>query len=165
MGKWLALSAAIVVLDQLTKYAVAVSLGAHGMVEVTSFFNLVLAHNRGAAFSFLAGASGWQREFFISIALIASVWIVWMLHRYPQQTLFCAALALVLGGALGNVIDRIVLGVVVDFLDFHAFGYHWPAFNVADSAITCGAALLIWDGLRPQKTKAIEPPMNADKRR
>jgi signal peptidase II len=158
MGKWLALSAAVVVLDQLTKYAISVSLGARGMVEVTSFFNLVLAHNRGAAFSFLAGASGWQREFFIAIALIASVWIVWLLRRYPQQTLFCTALALVLGGAIGNVIDRIVLGAVVDFLDFHAFGYHWPAFNVADSAITCGAVFLIWDGLRPQRRGTTEPP-------
>jgi len=165
MGKWLALSAAVVVLDQLTKYAISASLGPRAVVEVTSFFNLVLAYNRGAAFSFLAGASGWQREFFVALALLASVWIVWLLRRYPRQTLFCTALALVLGGAIGNVIDRIVLGAVVDFLDFHAFGYHWPAFNVADSAITCGAALLIWDGLRPQKTRAIEPPMNADKRR
>lgn len=152
MGKWLALSAAVVVLDQLTKYAISASLGPRDVVEVTSFFNLVLAHNRGAAFSFLAGASGWQREFFVALALLASVWIVWLLRRYPRQTLFCTALALVLGGAIGNVIDRIVLGAVVDFLDFHAFGYHWPAFNVADSAITCGAALLIWDALRPRKT-------------
>ncbi|MBI3916657.1 MAG: lipoprotein signal peptidase [Betaproteobacteria bacterium] len=152
MGKWLALSAAVVVLDQLTKYAISASLGPRAVVEITSFFNLVLAHNRGAAFSFLAGASGWQREFFVALALLASVWIVWLLRRYPRQTLFCTALALVLGGAIGNVIDRIILGAVVDFLDFHAFGYHWPAFNVADSAITCGAALLIWDGLRPRKT-------------
>jgi len=152
MGKWLALSAVVVVLDQLTKYAISASLGPRAVVEVTPFFNLVLAYNRGAAFSFLAGASGWQREFFVALALLASVWIIWLLDRYPRQTLFCTALALVLGGAIGNVIDRIVLGAVVDFLDFHAFGYHWPAFNVADSAITCGAALLIWDGLRPRKT-------------
>jgi signal peptidase II len=151
MGRWLALSAGIVVLDQLTKHAISVSLEPRGMVEVTSFFNLVLAYNRGAAFSFLAGASGWQREFFIALALAASVWIVWLMRRYPDQHLFCMALALVLGGAVGNAIDRIVLGAVVDFLDFHAFGYHWPAFNVADSAITCGAALLIWDGFRPKK--------------
>jgi len=164
MGKWLALSTVVVVLDQLTKYAVSASLGARGVVEVTSFFNLVLAHNRGAAFSFLAGASGWQREFFIAIALIASVWIVWLLRRYPKQALFCAALALVLGGAVGNVIDRIALGAVVDFLDFHAFGYHWPAFNVADSAITCGAVLLIWDGLRPQARGAAEPPAESGTR-
>jgi signal peptidase II len=151
MGKWLALSAVIVAADQLTKYVIAASLEPGRVVEVTSFFNLVLAHNRGAAFSFLAGAGGWQRELFIAIALIASVWIVWLLRRHPRQTLFCAALTLVLGGAIGNVIDRILIGAVVDFLDFHAFGYHWPAFNVADSAITCGAALLIWDGLRPSR--------------
>ena len=80
-------------------------------------------------------------------ALIASAWIIWLLHRHPQQRLFSLALALVLGGAIGNVIDRVTIGAVVDFLDFHAFGWHWPAFNVADSAITCGAALLIWDGI------------------
>jgi signal peptidase II len=153
MGKWLAVSGAIVLLDQLTKYAITASLAPRQAIEITSFFNLVLVHNRGAAFSFLAGAAGWQREFFIGIALIAAVWIVWLLRRHPQQTLLCAALSLVLGGAVGNVIDRILVGAVVDFLDFHAFGYHWPAFNVADSAITCGAALLIWDGLRPSKAK------------
>ena len=151
MGKWLAVSGAIVLLDQLTKYAISVSLAPREAVEITPFFNLVLVYNRGAAFSFLASAAGWQREFFIGIALVAAVWIVWLLRRYPRQALFCAALALVLGGAIGNVIDRIVLGAVLDFLDFHAFGYHWPAFNIADSAITCGAALLIWDGLRPRK--------------
>ncbi|MBX9811401.1 MAG: signal peptidase II, partial [Burkholderiales bacterium] len=86
-------------------------------------------------------------------ALAASVWIVYLLRRYRQQALFCLALSLVLAGALGNVIDRILFGAVVDFLDFHAYGYHWPAFNVADSAITCGAALLIWDGFRPRKNQ------------
>ena len=151
MGRWLALSGAVVALDQLTKFAISALLEPRTVVEVTSFFNLVLVHNRGAAFSFLASAAGWQRELFIGIALAASVWMVWLLRRYPQQRLFSLALALVLGGAVGNVIDRIVLGAVVDFLDFHAFGYHWPAFNVADSAITCGAALLIWDGVRPQR--------------
>ena len=151
MGKWLAVSGVIVLLDQLTKYVISINLAPREAVEITSFFNLVLVYNRGAAFSFLAGAAGWQRELFVGIALIASAWIVWLLRRHSQQTLFCTALALVLGGAIGNVIDRIVLGAVLDFLDFHAFGYHWPAFNVADSAITCGAALLIWDGLRPRK--------------
>ena len=158
MVKWLVLSAAIVALDQLTKHAVSAFLSPREAIEVTPFFNLVLAHNQGAAFSFLAGASGWQREFFIGVAVIASVWIVWLLRRYPRETLFCAALALVLGGAIGNVIDRIAVGAVVDFLDFHAYGYHWPAFNVADSAITCGAVLLIWDGLRPRKPAASQPP-------
>ena len=157
MGRWLTLSGAIVGLDQLVKFAVSAALEPREVVEITSFFNLVLVHNRGAAFSFLASAAGWQRELFIGIALAASAWIVWLLRRYPQQRLFCAALALVLGGAVGNVIDRIVLGAVVDFLDFHAFGYHWPAFNVADSAITCGAALLIWDSVRPHRRENPAP--------
>lgn len=155
MWRWLLVSGVIVVLDQATKYAAVAALAGRAPVEVTSFFNLVLVYNRGAAFSFLAGAGGWQREFFTAIALIASVWIVYLLRRYPGQTLFCTALALVLGGAVGNVIDRLLIGAVVDFLDFHAYGWHWPAFNVADSAISCGAALLIWDGVRsgrqPQK--------------
>lgn len=153
MLRWLGLSAAVVAIDQLTKYVAVAELAAKGAVEVTPFFNLVLVYNRGAAFSFLAGAGGWQREFFIAIALIASVWIIWLLRRHPRQTLFCAALALVLGGAIGNVIDRVVLGAVVDFLDFHVAGWHWPAFNVADTAISCGAVLLIWDGLRPQPSE------------
>jgi signal peptidase II len=147
MRRWLLLSSVVVVLDQLSKYVVVEKLANLPPVEVTSFFNLVLVYNRGAAFSFLAGAGGWQREFFTTIALIASAWIIWLLYRYPQQRLFSLALALVLGGAIGNVIDRLMIGAVVDFLDFHAFGWHWPAFNVADSAITCGAALLIWDGI------------------
>ena len=156
MLRWLLIAAAIVILDQATKYAAVAALAGKAPVEVTPFFNLLLVYNRGAAFSFLAGAGGWQREFFTVIALIASVWIVYLLRRYPQQSLFCLALSLVLGGALGNVIDRLSIGAVVDFLDFHAFGWHWPAFNVADSAITCGAALLIWDGLRasPQPDKS-----------
>ncbi len=150
MKKWLALACGIVLVDQLTKYAVLQYFAVGKTIEVTSFFNLVLVYNTGAAFSFLAGASGWQREFFITIALLASVWIIYLLRRYGQQTLFCLALSLVLAGALGNVIDRFLFGAVVDFLDFHAFGYHWPAFNVADSAISIGAVLLIWDGFRPQ---------------
>jgi signal peptidase II len=147
MWRWLLLSGVVVVLDQASKYLAVAKLTGNPPVEVTSFFNLVLVYNRGAAFSFLAGAGGWQRELFTGIALVASAWIIWLLYRHPQQTLFSLALALVLGGAIGNVIDRVMIGAVVDFLDFHAFGWHWPAFNVADSAITCGAALLIWDGL------------------
>lgn len=147
MWRWLLLSGVVVVLDQVSKYVVVEKLANQPPVEVTSFFNLLLVYNRGAAFSFLAGAGGWQREFFTGIALIASVWIIWLLYRHAQQTLFSLALALVLGGAIGNVIDRVMIGAVVDFLDFHAFGWHWPAFNVADSAITCGAILLVWDGI------------------
>jgi signal peptidase II len=152
MARWLALSCGIVLLDQLTKFAILQNFTVNKVVEVTSFFNLVLVHNRGAAFSFLSDAAGWQRGLFITLALVASAWIVYLLRRYRQQKLFSLALSLVLAGALGNVIDRVFFGAVVDFLDFHVYGYHWPAFNVADSAITCGAALLIWDGFRPQKT-------------
>ncbi|MBI4195791.1 MAG: lipoprotein signal peptidase [Betaproteobacteria bacterium] len=165
MWRWLALSGAILALDQLTKFVVAGSLAVNRAVEVTPFFNLVLVYNPGAAFSFLADAAGWQRGLFIAIGLVASVWIVYLLRKYPQQALFCTALSLVLAGAIGNVIDRILFGAVIDFLDFHAFGWHWPAFNVADAAITCGAAMLIWDGLRPRGTKTSEPPINADERR
>ncbi len=165
MAKWLALAFGILLADQLTKYAVLQHFATGRAIEVTSFFNLVLVYNAGAAFSFLSDASGWQREFFITIALLASVWIIYLLRRYGQQTLFCLALSMVLAGALGNVIDRFLFGAVVDFLDFHAFGYHWPAFNVADSAISCGAVLLIWDGFRPQTSGPSEPPINADKRR
>ncbi len=165
MAKWLALAGGIMLVDQITKFAVLRNFTIDKVVEITPFFNLVLVYNRGAAFSFLSDAAGWQRELFIAIALVAAVWIIFLLRWYRQQTLFCLALSLVLAGALGNVIDRILFGAVVDFLDFHAYGYHWPAFNVADSAITCGAALLIWDGFRPRKTKIPEPPINADKRR
>ena len=163
MARWLALSALIVVVDQLTKYA-AVKYLAAGSIEVTSFFNLVLAYNSGAAFSLLADAAGWQRGLFIGIALVAVAWIVYLLRRYPHQRLFALALSLVLAGAVGNVIDRILIGSVVDFLDFHAFGKHWPAFNVADSAITCGAVLLVWDVLRPQQPAAVSPQIDAEKR-
>jgi signal peptidase II len=150
MTRWLALAALIVAADQLTKY-VAVQYLAGKPIEVAPFFNLVLVYNAGAAFSFLSDAAGWQRGLFIAVALVASVWIVYLLRRYPRQRLFALALSLVLAGAIGNVIDRIVFGAVVDFLDFHARGYHWPAFNVADSAITCGAVLLVWDALRPAR--------------
>jgi len=152
MNRWLALAALIAALDQLSKFAITRILTTGVTIEIAPFFNLVLVRNRGAAFSLLSNAAGWQREFFIAIALIASVWVVYLLRRYPRQTLFCFALSLILGGAIGNVIDRVLFGAVIDFLDFHVAGYHWPAFNVADSAITCGAVLLIWDGLRPGKS-------------
>ena len=152
MIRWLALAALLAALDQLSKFAITRMLTAGGNLDLAPFFNLVLVHNRGAAFSLLSSASGWQRELFIAIAVIASVWVIYLLRRYPRQTLFCFALSLILGGAIGNVIDRVLFGAVIDFLDFHLGGYHWPAFNVADSAITCGAALLIWDGLRSGKS-------------
>ena len=154
MRKWLGLSVAVVVVDQLTKALVARTFSLHESVEITSFFNMVLVYNRGAAFSLLSDADGWQRGLFIAIAIAASVWIAWLLRRHAADTLFCLALSLVLGGALGNLIDRLHIGAVLDFLDFHAFGYHWPAFNVADIAISCGAVLLVWDALRPKKRTA-----------
>jgi signal peptidase II len=148
MIRWLTLATVVVVIDQLTKLAITRSIAYGGGFEITPFFNLVLVHNKGAAFSFLAGAAGWQRELFIAIAAVAIAWVVYLLHKHPRQTLFCLALSLILGGAIGNVIDRVWLGAVIDFLDFHAAGHHFPAFNVADSAITCGAAALVWDSFR-----------------
>ncbi|MGZ8212808.1 MAG: signal peptidase II [Burkholderiales bacterium] len=151
MRKWLGISLAVIVLDQLTKAVIAREFALHESVEITSFFNMVLVYNRGAAFSFLSDAGGWQRGLFIAIAIAASGWIAWLLRRHAAEALFCFALSLVLGGAIGNVIDRVRLGAVLDFLDFYAFGYHWPAFNVADIAISCGAFLLVWDALKPKK--------------
>jgi signal peptidase II len=160
-AKWLALAAVIVIADQAVKYGVVQYFATHPPLAVTSFFNLVLVYNTGAAFSFLSDAAGWQRGFFIAIALVASAWIVYLLFRHPRQRVFTLALALILAGAVGNVIDRILIGSVIDFLDFHAYGYHWPAFNVADSAITCGAVLLIWDAFRPARAEAPGSPVNA----
>jgi signal peptidase II len=157
MTRWLVIAAVLVGLDQLSKFAITHSLTYGGGIEITPFFNLVLVHNKGAAFSFLSSASGWQREFFITIAVIAIAWVVYLLRKYPRETLFCSALTLILGGAIGNVIDRVWVGAVIDFLDFHAAGYHWPAFNVADSAITCGAVILVWDGLRSNNSGKNQP--------
>jgi signal peptidase II len=140
------------VLDQLTKHLIQQAVTFGSPRRITSFFDLVLVYNPGAAFSFLSTAPGWQRELFIVIAAAASILIVFLLRRNAADRLFCFALSLILGGALGNLIDRVLLGAVVDFLHFHVAQYYWPAFNVADSAITCGAALLIWDSLRRGKT-------------
>lgn len=145
---WLAIALAIILVDQLTKVLVLHSFQYGDVRPVASFFNLVRVHNTGAAFSFLAGASGWQRWFFIGLGLVAAGVIVWMLRTQGHQRLFAWALTLILGGALGNVIDRALHGYVVDFLDFHLGGRHFPAFNIADSAITLGAILLILDELR-----------------
>jgi signal peptidase II len=134
--------------DHASKSTISANFRLGEVREITGFFNLVLAHNRGAAFSFLSDAGGWQRTLFIGIAVLATAVIVAMLVRHPGERLFCAGLALILGGALGNLWDRIALGYVVDFLDFHAFGWHFWAFNLADSAITVGAGLLILDALR-----------------
>jgi len=146
--RWLGLSALVIVLDQVTKLAISGHFVFGESMHITDFFNLVLAHNQGAAFSFLNDAGGWQRWLFSAIAVAASVWIIYLLRQHQQQKLFCLALALVLGGALGNLIDRIAYGYVVDFLDFHWNASHFPAFNVADSAISVGAALLILDSFK-----------------
>lgn len=148
MRNWLALSAVVVALDQASKIWVTQVFSYGDSRPVTSFFNLVLAHNTGAAFSLLAEAGGWQRGFFTLIAVVASAVIVWLLRKHHGQALFSLALSLVLGGALGNLIDRVRFGYVVDFLDFYYGNYHWPAFNVADMAITGGVILLVLDSLR-----------------
>ncbi|MHB1084996.1 MAG: signal peptidase II [Thiobacillus sp.] len=148
MLKWLGIAFAVIVADHLTKWWVTSTLDFQQAVPVLPFFSLVRVHNTGAAFSFLADAGGWQRWFFIAVGVIATVFIVRLIKRHALEPHLAFALALVLGGALGNVIDRIVLGHVVDFLYFHYQGFAWPAFNVADSAITVGAALLIRDSLR-----------------
>jgi signal peptidase II len=143
---WFLAAALVVAADRLTKWLVLGWLHPGQSYEVAPFFNLVVVYNRGAAFSFLADAQGWQTPFFVVVALAAAAIVSWMLWRYPQRRLLCAGLALILGGALGNLWDRLAWGAVADFLDFHAFGWHWPAFNVADSAITVGAGVLIAEG-------------------
>ena len=147
LAVWLALAALVLLLDQLTKLAVSAWLRPSEVRELTGFFNMVLVYNTGAAFSLLADAQGWQRGFFIAVGAIASIVIVMMLRRHEADRKFCFALSLILGGAIGNVLDRVALGHVIDFVQLHAAGYYWPAFNVADSAICAGAGLLIWDGL------------------
>lgn len=154
LAPWLGLAALIVLLDQAAKLTVERAFDYGDVHPVTGFFNLVLTYNKGAAFSFLAGASGWQKQFLTAIGIVASLFILFLLARHGTQRLFSLALALILGGAIGNLIDRIAYGHVIDFLDFHWRGWHWPAFNVADSAIVCGAALLILDELlRVRRTK------------
>ncbi len=145
---WLLIAAVIIVADQFTKTLILGHFQLGDSKHVTSFFNVVRVHNTGAAFSFLAGASGWQRYFFVGLGLVAAVFIVWMLNKYPTQTLFCVAVTLIMGGALGNVIDRLLHGYVVDFIQVHWGGWYFPSFNVADSAITLGATLLILDEIR-----------------
>ena len=149
---WLGLAAIVILLDQLSKITVAKLFTYGESLSITSFFNLVLAYNKGAAFSFLAAESGWQRYLFTAIGVIAALFITYLLKQHAGQRLFCWALALIMGGALGNVIDRLMYGHVIDFLDFHYKElYHFPAFNIADSAICIGAALFILDELRRVK--------------
>ncbi len=147
----LTVAALIIALDQLSKYLVMQVFMLGDYIQVTPFFELVRAHNTGAAFSLFANQAGWQRAFFISIASIAAIVIIHLLRKPAGSPLFKLALSLILGGALGNLIDRIMHGYVVDFLYFHINQHAWPAFNIADSAITVGAVLLVWDSLRKPK--------------
>jgi signal peptidase II len=162
MWPWLALAVGIVLVDQLTKWLILGNYRLGDSTYVTSFFNIVRAHNTGAAFSFLANAGGWQRWFFIGLSAVIVLFILWMLRSHANQKLFCFALSCILAGAIGNnLIDRVVHGYVVDFLDFHwrflagiFHGGHFPAFNVADMAITAGAVALILDEiLRVRKSR------------
>jgi signal peptidase II len=148
LALWLALALVVIVLDQFAKTLILGNFQLGDSRTVTSFFNVVRAHNSGAAFSFLAGAAGWQRWFFIALGLAAAVFIVWMLRSHPAQRLFCFAVTMIMGGALGNVVDRLLHGHVVDFIQVHWQDSYFPSFNLADSAITLGAVLLIVDELR-----------------
>ena len=151
---WLGIALLIILLDQFTKTLIVGNFQLGDSRTVTSFFNVVRVHNAGAAFSFLAGASGWQRWFFVGLGTLATVFIVWMLRNHGGQRMFSWALSLILGGAIGNVIDRLLHGHVIDFIQLHAAGWYFPSFNIADSAITVGAVLLILDELlRVRRTR------------
>ena len=145
---WLGLSSLLLILDQLTKVIAKNSLFEGVSQQVTSFLNWTLVYNSGAAFSFLAQAGGWQRWFFTGVGIIAALIMIWLIRKNSHQTIFSLALSLVLSGAIGNVIDRIIYGAVVDFVDVHYMGWHWPAFNIADSAISIGVILLIVDEIK-----------------
>lgn len=145
---WLGIATIIILIDQITKVTITKLFTYGESLPVTSFFNLVLAYNKGAAFSFLAAEGGWQRYLFTGIAVAAAIFIIYLLKRHAGQRLFCWALAMILGGAIGNLIDRVLYGHVIDFLDFYVGKWHWPAFNVADMAIVGGAGLFILDELR-----------------
>jgi signal peptidase II len=147
MLPWLGLALILLIVDQLTKVLILGYYNLGDATTVTTFFNIVRVHNSGAAFSFLASAGGWQRWLFTAIGVAAALFIVWMLKSHPGQKLFSFALACILGGAVGNVVDRTLHGYVVDFLDVHYAGWHFPAFNIADAAITIGAVCLILDEL------------------
>ncbi len=154
--RYLAVATTTLLLDQLSKWSALSSLQMGVPEPVLPFFNWLLLFNPGAAFSFLAQGSGWQRWFFIILGLVACVYIIYLLRKSLSDKLLCIALSLILGGALGNVLDRIMYGAVVDFIDLHYANWHWPAFNVADSAICIGAALIIWGELRKSFGKSAQ---------
>jgi signal peptidase II len=152
----LAIATIILLLDQLSKWSALSNLQLGIPEPVLPFMNWLLLLNPGAAFSFLAQGSGWQRWFFTIVGLVACVYIVWLLRKSQSDKLLCVALSLILGGALGNVLDRIMYGAVVDFIDLHYANWHWPAFNIADSAICIGAALIIWGELHKSFGKSTQ---------
>jgi signal peptidase II len=156
LAPWLGSALAVILLDQFTKTLILGYFQLGDSRTLTPFLNIVRVHNSGAAFSFLAGASGWQRWFFVVLGCAAALFIVWMLRRPGNGTLLSAALALVLGGAIGNLVDRVRLGHVVDFIQVHWAGWYFPAFNVADSAITIGVLLLLWVFIRSPGPKTGE---------
>ncbi len=149
--RWLGLSALVIVLDQISKLLIINKFSYLESIRIFDVFDLILMHNPGAAFNFLSNAGGLQRWLFTGIAVIASVSIVWLLRKHAGETLFALALSLILGGALGNLIDRVAYGYVIDFLLFHWNEHYFPAFNLADSAISCGAGLLIWESFMEKK--------------
>ncbi len=152
MGKWFGVSVVVIVLDQITKFLADANLVYAEPLAVLPSFNLTLLYNRGAAFSFLSDAGGWQRWFFVTVSFLASVGlIIWLRKLKSEQWQLALALSLILGGAVGNLIDRLWLGHVVDFIQLYYKDFYWPAFNIADSAITVGAVLLLWDGLFLQR--------------
>ncbi len=154
IARWLGIAAILIILDQITKIAITSNFVYGESVPITSFFNLVLVYNKGAAFSFLASESGWQRHFFTIVGIGASIFIIYMLKKNPGERLLSWGLTLILGGAIGNVIDRILYGHVIDFLDVYFGNWHWPAFNIADSAICIGAILFVYDEVRRGKKPA-----------
>ena len=148
-SKWYVLLAlGVLIADQMTKWWAQMSLPMAQPIKVTDFLNWFLIYNPGAAFSFLSQASGWQRWFFTVIGIVAAIVIIWLLQKNAHDRPFCLALSLILGGAIGNVIDRLLYGAVVDFIDVHYDGWHWPAFNIADSAISIGATLIVINEIR-----------------
>jgi signal peptidase II len=150
---YLLLTLALIVIDQITKFAIEANFAEYEFRPVTSFFNLGLVYNPGAAFSFLANHDGWQRWFFTAISTVASVFILFLMRKHRNEPRFCLGLAFILAGAVGNLIDRIRIGKVVDFLDFYYQTTHWPAFNVADSAIFIGVVIILIDEFTKKKIK------------
>jgi signal peptidase II len=156
VARWIIIAVLLVALDQVTKYLAVKLINPDATVPLLPFLSLVLTYNTGAAFSFLAEGSGWQRWFFSLVALGASVLIVWMLYRHRGETFLCVGLTLILAGAVGNLIDRLTLGAVVDFILVYWRQYKWPAFNVADSCISIGAVMLLWDGFFRPRSRVLD---------